>query len=299
MGNTTTMNGMDARAWEAFRDLLERGAGVCDDASHTPGSDGLVGSRENSDFQTDLVRHHRINNVPFLIARCGLAGRSVVEIGAGTGGLSVALVEAGVGTVTAVEPVRLNYEAGVWRIRAHRLDERVRFVHVADTARLPFPDGSFDACVCSSVLQYVPDPEGRRRLLHEMYRVLRPGGVLAVCATRNSLLPSGEHATAWWSNWLPRRAARRGHRRGINYWELRRVLGPLGAEPVWPARNEESELSRWRRRGEARDGSVAGRARRRVALGALMLCEATVCRALRVPIEAFMPFPALAFRKRG
>jgi ubiquinone/menaquinone biosynthesis C-methylase UbiE len=44
---------------------------------------------------------------------------------------------------------------------------------------LPFPDGSFDAVICSSVLyhQWVGDIA---RAVREMHRVLRPGGVLLV-----------------------------------------------------------------------------------------------------------------------
>jgi ubiquinone/menaquinone biosynthesis C-methylase UbiE len=44
---------------------------------------------------------------------------------------------------------------------------------VADAGRLPFATGSFDACRVERTLQHVPDPAGP---VHEMARVLRPGG---------------------------------------------------------------------------------------------------------------------------
>lgn len=44
-----------------------------------------------------------------------------------------------------------------------------------DATRLPFPDGSFDAVVCSETLEHIPDD---RSAVDEIRRVLRPGGLL-------------------------------------------------------------------------------------------------------------------------
>jgi ubiquinone/menaquinone biosynthesis C-methylase UbiE len=46
-----------------------------------------------------------------------------------------------------------------------------------DATSLPFPDGSFDVVWTEHVAMNIPD---KARLYHEMYRVLRPGGTLAV-----------------------------------------------------------------------------------------------------------------------
>lgn len=48
---------------------------------------------------------------------------------------------------------------------------------VADAARLPFRDGSFDAVLLTDALHHLPDRTGA---LAEAYRVCRPGGVLVV-----------------------------------------------------------------------------------------------------------------------
>ncbi len=54
-------------------------------------------------------------------------------------------------------------------------------VVMADAARLPFADGSFDVVICSEVLEHLPDD---RAALREMARVLAPGGRLALSVPR-------------------------------------------------------------------------------------------------------------------
>lgn len=51
----------------------------------------------------------------------------------------------------------------------------------ADALRLPFPADSFDAVICSEVLEHIPDWRGA---LDEIARVLRPGGRLCVSVPR-------------------------------------------------------------------------------------------------------------------
>ncbi len=56
---------------------------------------------------------------------------------------------------------------------------RDREPHVqADAAETPFPEGHFDAVLCSEVLEHVFDP---RAVLAEIHRVLTPSGVLLLC----------------------------------------------------------------------------------------------------------------------
>jgi len=50
---------------------------------------------------------------------------------------------------------------------------------VSDITKIPSPNESFDAILCSEVLEHVPDPT---MALDEFARLLRPGGVLILTA---------------------------------------------------------------------------------------------------------------------
>ena len=50
---------------------------------------------------------------------------------------------------------------------------------VSDITSIPAPDGSFDAILCSEVLEHVPEPD---RALDEFSRLLKPGGTLILTA---------------------------------------------------------------------------------------------------------------------
>lgn len=54
-------------------------------------------------------------------------------------------------------------------------DERFQ---VADLDRLPWPDASMDAVICSAVLHFADDTEHFGRMVRELWRVLVPGGLL-------------------------------------------------------------------------------------------------------------------------
>lgn len=48
---------------------------------------------------------------------------------------------------------------------------------VGDLDSLPWPDASMDALLCSAVLHFAADQDHFGRMLEEMWRVLRPGGL--------------------------------------------------------------------------------------------------------------------------
>ncbi len=55
--------------------------------------------------------------------------------------------------------------------------------YVSDILAMPLPDASFDAILCTEVLEHVPDPAGA---IKECARILRPGGLLFVSAPLGS-----------------------------------------------------------------------------------------------------------------
>lgn len=106
------------------------------------------------------------------------APASVLDVGCGTGTLPVllrrafpdALVVGVDGDEAALRLARQKAEA--------ETGKPVRFKNALAT-HLPFESESWDAATSSLLFHHLPDAD-KRRALHEMARVLRPGGLLVV-----------------------------------------------------------------------------------------------------------------------
>jgi 2-polyprenyl-3-methyl-5-hydroxy-6-metoxy-1,4-benzoquinol methylase len=113
-----------------------------------------------------------------------LAGTHWLDAGCGTGTLARWLATRGcsvIGVDAASEMV-----AAAQSVPSENSSERLSFVRVQTIARLELDDRSLDGILCSSVLEYVPDPSA---CLAEFARVLRPEGLLLVSVpNRNSLV---------------------------------------------------------------------------------------------------------------
>ncbi|MCQ4080053.1 ubiquinone/menaquinone biosynthesis methyltransferase [Streptomyces sp. RB6PN25] len=97
-------------------------------------------------------------------------GRRVLDVAAGTGASSSALLRTGA-TVVACD-----FSQGMLAV-GRRRRPGIDFV-AGDGRQLPFADGAFDSATISFGLRNVHDIHG---VLGEMLRVTRPGGALAVC----------------------------------------------------------------------------------------------------------------------
>ncbi len=108
----------------------------------------------------------------------------VLDGGVGTGGFSLALAETWAQSIDlkAVDISEAMVSAATNRLHQHGIDADVR---QASITSLPFPDDSFDVVIAAHVLEHLPNPLAA---LREMRRVLRPGGFIVTCLTRQSWL---------------------------------------------------------------------------------------------------------------
>ena len=99
----------------------------------------------------------------------------------------------------------------ITRLKVEELElAKVRQVlHLTDeeTTHLPFADGAFDLVLAAGVIEHLPSRR-RHRFVDEYYRVLAPGGHLAVFDTPNRAFPLETHSVGLPGiQWLPPRLA--------------------------------------------------------------------------------------------
>lgn len=110
--------------------------------------------------------------IPWVLEAVDL-GEDVLEVGPGPG-LTTDVLRTRVTRLTAVELHPDLAEALAVRLA----DTNVEVV-CADATRTPLPAGRFSGAVCLTMLHHVPSREAQDAVLAEIFRLLRPGGVLA------------------------------------------------------------------------------------------------------------------------
>jgi phosphatidylethanolamine/phosphatidyl-N-methylethanolamine N-methyltransferase len=126
-----------------------------------------------------------------------LSGTKVLEVGVGTG-----LALPHYHRSKRITGIDLSAEM---LARAHDRVAEQRLAHVEslremDAEATDFADGTFDVAVAMFVASVVPNP---RRLLHEMRRVVRPGGHILLV---NHF--AAERGPRWWVEWALAPASR-------------------------------------------------------------------------------------------
>jgi ubiquinone/menaquinone biosynthesis C-methylase UbiE len=106
------------------------------------------------------------------------AGERVLDVGCGSGAVTREIAQrvGRTGLAVGLDPSPALLAVARELAHAMGLDDRMEF-REGDARRLPFPDRSFDAAVCVTVLSHVPNGE---TAIPELVRVLRPGGRLGV-----------------------------------------------------------------------------------------------------------------------
>ena len=176
------------------------------------------------------------------------AGDRLLDLGCGFGrhafeaarrGASVVALDAGAGEVAQVRAtIGAMVEAG------ELADGHPASAVQGDALALPFAEGTFDRVIASEVLEHIPDDAAA---MHELARVLRPGGTMAVTVPRcgpeaiNWALSDeyhdnpGGHVRIYRRSTLERRLRSSGlvptgyhHAHGLHspYWWLRCLVGP-------------------------------------------------------------------------
>jgi SAM-dependent methyltransferase len=111
-----------------------------------------------------------------LIATTPTGQRPVLlDVATGTGRLPLAVLRA---SPAGIEVIALDGSLGMLREAQEKLAAWPKTVFVHSRAeRLPFASSEFAAVTCLEALEFMPDHEA---LLAEMWRVLRPGGILLI-----------------------------------------------------------------------------------------------------------------------
>jgi ubiquinone/menaquinone biosynthesis C-methylase UbiE len=112
-----------------------------------------------------------------------LAGGRVLDIGCGTGQLTVRLRAAHDGATV----IGCDFSAGMLE-RAAARDRAVPRVR-GDACGLPFADQRFAAVVCTEAFHWFPDQDAA---LSEFFRILAPGGTLVVALVNPRLWLTSE-----------------------------------------------------------------------------------------------------------
>jgi arsenite methyltransferase len=126
-----------------------------------------------------------------LLDGLGLAGdEDVLDVGCGRGLLLLGAAKrlrrgraVGIDLWSAVDQSDNHRAATLANAEAEGVGERVEVVD-GDMRALPFADGSFDRVVSSIAIHNVAEAADRERACHEIARVLRPGGRVAVLDLR-------------------------------------------------------------------------------------------------------------------
>jgi ubiquinone/menaquinone biosynthesis C-methylase UbiE len=172
----------------------------------------------------DFGKDHYTKIAIKLLERVDLQGREILEVGCGTGILSVIVLQCGAARLTCGDISQYMLGQCKKKILAQGYGPEKTEFRELDAEALPYNDHVFDGVVSGMLLGLVPD---QQKVVNQMARVIRPGGLLAL---------STHGPDCWWETSdaafraIPKRYTL-GYR--VEYWprtdmEIRRMLARAG-----------------------------------------------------------------------
>jgi arsenite methyltransferase len=109
----------------------------------------------------------------------------VLDVGSGTGLMLIGLAKRlKSGRATGVD-FSGSVDAAKQNAKLEGVADKIR-IDSGNDAKLVYPDAHYDAVVSVLALHQIAEEEERTRLVHEMFRVLKPGGRLVIFDTRGA-----------------------------------------------------------------------------------------------------------------
>ena len=179
----------------------------------------------------------------FLVSRVPADAVHVLDVASGTAAVAIELARAlPARTVTGVDQSTEMLAAGSARVEQAGLEAQVE-LREARAESLPFGDAEFDALTFTYLLRYVDDP---RATMHELVRVVRPGGVVAML---EFAVPRGVWRPLW-ELYVRTALPAAGYVIAREWGEVGRFLGPSIRTfyEQWPL---DALLELWREAGLA------------------------------------------------
>jgi ubiquinone/menaquinone biosynthesis C-methylase UbiE len=122
-----------------------------------------------------MMRRHAARDAAFVLPHLK-PGVSLLDCGCGPGTITVGLAEAvAPGSVVGMD-LEPSQVAVAEKTAKDRGLKNLRF-EVGSVYKLPFPDDSFDVVFSHALFEHLAEPQAA---LHEIHRVLRPGGMVAL-----------------------------------------------------------------------------------------------------------------------
>jgi len=125
----------------------------------------------------ELGLKHYIRIAETLLEGVDVKGKRVLDVGCGTGILSLLVLSKGASQVTGIDFSHYMVMRAKDKAEKFGYNEKQADFYEADAEQLPFKDNSFDCVVSNMMIGLVLD---QKKAIDEMVRVTRPGGNIAV-----------------------------------------------------------------------------------------------------------------------